>query len=400
MKRDPGRERPPEVPPLPRSARLLVVAAYALLTIAVAVDLATNPQLTFSPVLATAPALASIGGTRRARVPLTVGLLALALVALLGLADTGVPFAVHLTAGATVLTLTCVSTANVVLVSTRERELLHSRSVAEAAQRTLLRPPPERIDGLRVAVRYLAAAAEARVGGDLYEVLATPYGTRLIVGDVRGKGLSAIETAADVLGTFREAAQVEPELRTVARRLDATVLRRRSGEEFVTAVLLGVPEAGGPTELVNCGHLPPLLWRAGVVSEVETPVPDPPLALRDLAAGPYHFLHFAFAPGDLLVLYTDGVTEARDASGRFYPLAERLATMPELAPDPLVDRLVADLRAYTGGALSDDAALLVVRRERRRSAAPQALHSAFGGGSLPPTRNSSTARSVQSEPLT
>ncbi|MEU7133586.1 PP2C family protein-serine/threonine phosphatase [Streptomyces sp. NPDC046261] len=399
MKRDPGRERPPEVPPLPRSARLLVAAAYALLTTAVAVDLATNPQLTFSPVLATAPALASIGGTRRARVPLTVGLLALVFVPVLGIADTGVPFAVHLTAGATVLALTCVSTANVVLVSTRERELLHSRSVAEAAQRTLLRPLPERIDGLRVAVRYLAAAAEARVGGDLYEVLATPYGTRLIVGDVRGKGLSAIETAADVLGTFREAAQVEPELRTVARRLDATVLRRRSGEEFVTAVLLGVPAADGPTELVNCGHLPPLLWRAGTVSEVRTPVPDPPLALRELAAGPYHFLHFAFAPGDLLVLYTDGVTEARDASGRFYPLAERLATMPELAPDPLVDRLVADLRDYTGGVLSDDAALLVVRRERRRSAAPQALHSAFGGGSLPPTRNASTAPSVQSEPL-
>ncbi|MEU4211865.1 PP2C family protein-serine/threonine phosphatase [Streptomyces sp. NPDC026206] len=399
MKRDPGRDRPPETSPLPRGARLLVAAAYALLTVAVALDLWTNPQLTFSPVLATAPALAGIGGTRRARVPLTVGLLALAFVPLLGLADTEVPLAVHLTAGATVLAITCVSTANVVLVSTRERELLQSRSVAEAAQRTLLRPLPERIDGLRVAVRYLAADAEARVGGDLYEVLATPFGTRLIVGDVRGKGLPAIETAADVLGTFREAAQVEPELRTVARRLDATVVRRRVGEEFVTAVLLEVADPDGPAELVNCGHLPPLLWRASEVTEVQTPEPDPPLALRELATGPYHFLHFAFAPGDLLVLYTDGVTEARDASGRFYPLAERLAGMPELAPGPLVDRLVADLRAYTGGALSDDAALLVVRRERRRSAAPQPLHSTFGGGSLPPTRNASTAASVQSEPL-
>ncbi|MEU1308149.1 PP2C family protein-serine/threonine phosphatase [Streptomyces cinnamoneus] len=400
MKPDPGRDRPPEVPPpLPRNARLLVLAAYTLLALAVVLDLATNPQLTFSPVLATAPALAGVGGTRRARVPLTVGLLALAFVPLLGLADTGVPLAVHLTAGATVLAITCVSTANVVLVATRERELLHSRSVAEAAQRTLLRPVPERIDGLRVAVRYLAAAAEARVGGDLYEVLATPYGTRLLVGDVRGKGLSAIETAADVLGTFREAAQVEPDLGAVARRLDATVVRRGAREEFVTAVLLGVPESDGPTELVNCGHLPPLLWRAGGVTEVDTPVPDPPLALRNLVAGPYHSTRFAFVPGDLLVLYTDGVTEARDASGRFYPLADRLATMPELSPDALVDRLVADLRVHTGGPLSDDAALLVVRRERRRSAAPQALHSTFGGGSLSSTRNASTAASVQSDPL-
>ncbi|MFI9202415.1 PP2C family protein-serine/threonine phosphatase [Streptomyces sp. NPDC053048] len=363
MKRDPGRDGPHEVPPLPRTARSLVVAAYALLGVAIAIDLATNPTLTFSPVLATAPVLASIG-TRRARVPLMAGLLALMIVAPLALADRDVDFSVHLTAAATVLAITFVSTANVVLVATRERELLQSRSVAEAAQRTLLRPLPDRIGGLRVAVRYLAAAAEARVGGDLYEVLTTPYGIRLIVGDVRGKGLSAIETAADVLGTFREAAQVEPALGTVARRLDAAVGRRQAGEEFVTAVLLGVPAHGGPAELVNCGHLPPLLWRGGRVTEVRVPVPDPPLALRSLVEGPYCRDHFAFLPGDVLVLYTDGVTEARDATGRFYPLAERLAALPELAPEPLLDRIVADLRAHTGGALSDDAALLVVRRER------------------------------------
>ncbi|MFI2074109.1 PP2C family protein-serine/threonine phosphatase [Streptomyces triculaminicus] len=364
MKRDPGRDSPYAAPPpLPRSARSLVVAAYALLAVAIAMDLATNPTLTFSPVLATAPVLASIG-TRRARVPLITGLLALAVVAPLALADPDVALAVHLTAGATVLAITLVSTANVVLVATRERELLQSRSVAEAAQRTLLRPLPERVDGLRVAVRYLAAAAEARVGGDLYEVLSTPYGIRLIVGDVRGKGLSAIETAADVLGTFREAAQVEPALGTVARRLDAAVGRRQAGEEFVTAVLIGVPRSGGPAELVQCGHLPPLLWHEGRVTEVDAPLPDPPLALRNMVPGPYRREHFAFAPGTSLVLCTDGVTEARDATGRFYPLAERLATFPDLAPDPLLDRIVADLRAYTGGALSDDAALLVVRRER------------------------------------
>ncbi|MFD0385260.1 PP2C family protein-serine/threonine phosphatase [Streptomyces stramineus] len=149
-----------------------------------------------------------------------------------------------MTSGFTVLAITCVSTANVVLVATRERQLLQSRSVAEAAQRTLLRPPPERIGPLRTAVRYLAAAAEARVGGDLYEALATPFGTRLLIGDVRGKGLAAIETAADVLGTFREAAQVEPDLAVVARRLDAAVVRRRPGEEFVTAALVGVPASG------------------------------------------------------------------------------------------------------------------------------------------------------------
>ncbi|MEW2578304.1 PP2C family protein-serine/threonine phosphatase [Streptomyces syringium] len=358
----PGRDRPPEASRLPRRARRLVVAAYVLLAASVATDLATNPQWTLSPVLATAPVLASIG-TRRARVPLTAGLLALALVPLLARADPEVSLAVHLTSGFTVLAITSVSTANVVLVATRERELLQSRSVAEAAQRTLLRPLPERIGTLRVAVRYLAAAAEARVGGDLYAALATPFGTRLIIGDVRGKGLSAVDAAADVLGTFREVAQVEADLATVARRIDAALGRRPPSEEFVTAALVGVPDDDGPAELVNCGHLPPLLRRAGTVTEVATPVPQPPLGLLHLIGGLCDGQGFVFERGDLLVLYTDGVTEARDTSGVFYPLTERLARLPELAPDAMADRLVADLLSYADGGLSDDAALLVVRRE-------------------------------------
>ncbi|EMF00161.1 serine/threonine-protein phosphatase [Streptomyces mobaraensis NBRC 13819 = DSM 40847] len=364
MKRAPGPAGPYPAPALPRPARLLVVAAYVLLAAAVCVDLASDPRLTFSPVLGTAPVLASIG-TRRARVPLVTGAVALLLVVPLTLADPEVPVALHVTAAFTVLALTCISAANVVLVSTRERELLRSRSVASAAQQALLRPVPERVDGLRVAVRYLAAAADAQVGGDLYEVLTTPFGVRLLVGDVRGKGLGAVETAADVLGTFREAAQVEAELGAVARRLDATVRRRGVGEEFVTAALLTVPRSGETVELVNCGHLPPLVRRDGRVSAVGAGEldADPPLALRELAEGSYRPTAFAFGKGDLLLLYTDGATEARDAAGRFYPLERRLAALPDSAPGVLTDRLVADLLAYVGGELADDAALLAVRRE-------------------------------------
>ncbi|WP_367133383.1 MULTISPECIES: PP2C family protein-serine/threonine phosphatase [Streptomyces] len=362
-----GPDGQPQAPRLPHRARLLVMAAYVLLTAAVAMDLAESPEWTVSPVLATAPVLASIG-TRRPRVPLFVGLAALVLVAPLALADDEVPLLVHLTSAFTVLAITCVSTANVVLIATRERELLESRSVAEAAQHTLLRPPPERLDGLRVAVRYLAAAAEARVGGDLYETLVTPFGVRLLMGDVRGKGLAAIDTAAAVLGTFREAAQVEPSLAVVAGRLDAAMGRRRPGEEFVTAALVEV-SGPGRAELVNCGHLPPLRCRPGraggmAVDEVPTPEPQPPLALLGLAGDTYRGRPFAFERGDLLLLYTDGVTEARDAAGRFYSLADRLATMPDASPAALLDRIVADLLTHAGGELSDDAALLAVRREQ------------------------------------
>lgn len=94
----------------------------------------------------------------------------------------------------------------------REAELASVRSIAEVAQRVLLRPVPRTAGGLSAAVSYTAAVAEARIGGDLYEVVTSPGGVRVIVGDVQGKGLDAVETAADVLGAFREAAHDEPGL--------------------------------------------------------------------------------------------------------------------------------------------------------------------------------------------
>jgi serine phosphatase RsbU (regulator of sigma subunit) len=210
----------------------------------------------------------------------------------------------------------------------------------------------------------VAAEAEARIGGDLYEVIRTPFGVRLLLGDVCGKGLGAVETAADVLGVFREAARAEPDLAKVAGRLDSALARRPASEEFVTAVLVGVPETPGPAIMVNCGHPPPLLCRDGRISEVEPPADAPPLGLLGLVGGSYRARSLTFDCGDLLLLYTDGVAEARDKADRFYPLAQRLAVLSHREPEALLDELLVDVRTYVGSGLTDDAALLAVRRER------------------------------------
>ncbi|MYS47228.1 SpoIIE family protein phosphatase, partial [Streptomyces sp. SID5998] len=125
----------------------------------------------------------------------------------------------------------------------RERTLATVRSVAETAQRVLLRPVPRRLGQVSVETLYLSAAAEARIGGDLYEAVPTAYGVRLLVGDVRGKGLVAVETAATILGAFREAAHDEPDLTGVARRMERSMSRHaaqlpggEAAERFVTAV--------------------------------------------------------------------------------------------------------------------------------------------------------------------
>ncbi|MFF7455592.1 PP2C family protein-serine/threonine phosphatase [Kitasatospora sp. NPDC008115] len=353
------------LPPLPRRTRLLLYGAFLLLVGAVLTDVLTGPGTTLSPVLAVAPVLVG-ATTRRARVPLVTGAAAIAVAGLLeGGSNTHLPGSVHLASLITITAATLASTANVVLIAARERELFHVRTVAEAAQRALLRPPPERAGPLRIAVRYVAAAAEARIGGDLYEVADTPYGVRILLGDVQGHGLPAVETAADVLGAFRTAARTEPDLARLAERLDAVLADRPGGGRFVTALLLGV-DPDGATRLVNCGHPHPLLRRAGGVTELAPTRHAPPLGLLGLVGdGGYRAEPLDPHPGDLLLLYTDGVSEARDTADVFYPLATRLPHLPATAPDDLLDALLTDLAAWVSpSGLADDAAALAVRWEQ------------------------------------
>ncbi|MFB8180694.1 PP2C family protein-serine/threonine phosphatase [Streptomyces sp. NPDC055966] len=249
----------------------------------------------------------------------------------------------------------------------RERTLADVRFVADIAQRVLLRPVPHRIGHLQLESLYLSAAAEARIGGDLFEAVPTGFGVRLLIGDVRGKGLLAVETAATLLGAFREAAYEEPDLATLAARMETSMARRaeRLGgdetvERFVTAVFAEIPADGGLVYVVNCGHPPPLCLRAGEVGELDSGRSAPPLNVGMLVPNPYHVDVYPFWPGDQLLLYTDGVTETRDASGRFYPLAERVRSWGPLPPVELLARLHDDLLAYGHHGLQDDTAALAV----------------------------------------
>ncbi|MCU1596122.1 MAG: hypothetical protein JWO12_3514, partial [Frankiales bacterium] len=116
--------------------------------------------------------------------------------------------------------------------------------VAEAAQHAILAPPPDRIGRVALAARYVSAAAEALVGGDLYEVVARPGAVRLLIGDVRGKGLGAVRAAAVVLGEFRAAAADLDDLAAVARQIDRRVRAYLADEDFVTALIAEIRDDG------------------------------------------------------------------------------------------------------------------------------------------------------------
>ncbi len=238
----------------------------------------------------------------------------------------------------------------------------------------------------------------------------TGSGVRAVIGDVRGKGLPAVRISGRALGVFRAVAYDERDLSRIARRMEQSVLREAGPEDFVTVLLVEATREGRCT-LLSFGHPPPLVRTAA--GEVrETPIAShPPLGLglarppeRDrtspaageaaaddgddpggpgdaravasatdpavdpLAAAPgaagAPTTELVLAPGDELLLVTDGALEARNAAGEFYPLVPRYAACPGPADDPPVDVLAAlgaDMRAYSGGALDDDSALVLLR---------------------------------------
>ncbi|GGS72506.1 PP2C family protein-serine/threonine phosphatase [Streptomyces cinerochromogenes] len=266
------------------------------------------------------------------------------------------------------------------------RELRLARRAARAAQNVVLRPLPPRLDGIDVAAAQLSADRGASVGGDLYEVIATEHGVRVVMGDVRGHGLAALGTVAALLGSFREAAHDEPELGRVLRRLDRALarhLRERAraehpangaadlgnpvAEEFVTVLLLEIGRDGGLRAL-NCGHPWPYLV-SGARVEPLAGDPLPPLGpfplpaeLEVLSCGRLH-------PGESLVLFTDGAEDARDPHGRFFPLPAALRDAvgeQPVSPQTVLRTLFRALLHHTAGRPTDDVAVLVLRNGRAR----------------------------------
>lgn len=255
----------------------------------------------------------------------------------------------------------------------REAELVRLRSTAAAMQRQILRPLPMLTDDVLVDGVYEPLQQDKLVGGDIYDVAATPWGTRVLIGDVQGKGLPAIGMAIDVVGAFREAAHREPTVTSLVDALEGAVVRhnddalgRGEPERFVTALVLGV-DGAVDTQVVSCGHIPPYLLHAGDVTAVGVGTEHVPLGLAKLVDEPRTVAWFAFPAGATLLLCTDGLTEARSPDGAFYPLEARLSGRTDITADRLTSSLVDDARSFAAGVQQDDLAVLAVRRSPHRA---------------------------------
>lgn len=352
----------------------LVAVPVVLIVVITVADILAPQEIHLGPLLVVAPALTASFGSSR-------------LTALIGVLATGALFTISVVRNSIftsnhesqLVALIVISAFTVFFCRIREKhsaELQQVRSVAEAAQQVVLQPLPEHIGPLSLAVRYEAAADHARIGGDLYAAVRTRRGTRLLIGDVRGKGLTAVDDANLLLGAFRSAAHRELPLPALQAELEAIVgwgLRQpnRHGpdadESFITAALIDIPDGEPRVRILNNGHPAPLRLHGGHASSLTPTCYAPPLGVLPQAGGAPDV--YSFEPGDTLLLYTDGLIEVpgTDLSVGMGRLAE-LADAGRRAGMPL-----AELCAQ----------LLAAIEERRDDAAVIGFRPTPGGGVWP-----------------
>ncbi|WP_435206090.1 PP2C family protein-serine/threonine phosphatase [Micromonospora sp. bgisy143] len=352
--------------PLSPGSRAGLGAAVVLLAIVSMLELADGRRAHYVALLAAAPILAA--ALAAWRVVLGVG----AVATVIGIAFAVTDPKMMLVNSVNMVAVGLASGLAVAVAWVRQRQaeqIAELTKLASVAQQAVLRPLGPQIGMLSVAGRYISSTATAEIGGDLYEAIDTPYGVRMIIGDVRGKGLDAVRLASIVLGSYRHVAYERADLRAVVADLDRAVARNVGDEDFVTAAL--VEERGGTLTIVNCGHPSPLLLRRGAVIPLEPPAPAPPLGFMPAVRPRVERLE----PGDRLLLFTDGLGEAR-RDGEFFPTADRAWRL--LGHGTVADGLASletALVEWVHGHLDDDIALVLMEYVGSRTGVTSAVPS-------------------------
>jgi hypothetical protein len=249
-------------------------------------------------------------------------------------------------------------------------------SVAAELQWTLLPP-------LTFATRGLVLAGVLEpcytAGGDTFDYSVNGAMAHLAVFDAMGHGLVAAGTAAVTVSAYRNARRQLLDLAGTYAAIDATLIDQFGGDRFATGVLARLDLRTGILRWVNAGHPPPLVLRGGKLVKMLHLRPSTPLGVP-FGQSLVKVGEEALEPGDRILLYTDGVTEARTADGAFFT-AERLAEFLErqaaagLPTPETLRRLRQAILRHQEGQLQDDATALLVewRRDTEFALLPQTV---------------------------
>ena len=233
------------------------------------------------------------------------------------------------------------------------------RDIALALQENFVHPLPV-VAGLDLAALSLPAGREELIGGDFSDVLARPDGTVVaLIGDVTGKGIPAAGFTETVRAAVRVLALISPSPEYILGNVNRLLLHEGEHQQLATALLVVFDPRSGQGTMASAGHPPAVHLSQSACRTIELSYGLP---LGVLEQG-YTATGFTLAPGEALVLYTDGVTEARRAGELFGEkrLLEVLGAAPDRGPRQLIERLRAAVIDYADE-LKDDLQILALRR--------------------------------------
>ncbi|MCU0227527.1 MAG: SpoIIE family protein phosphatase [Bryobacterales bacterium] len=246
----------------------------------------------------------------------------------------------------------------------RAREIERELALAAGIQQDLFPKKMPIPPGWDVAARNRQAR---QVGGDYFDGMALRRdgGDKVlyVVSDVAGKGIGSALLMANMQATLRALLDHEPTLESIAREANELLFASTPGNRYATAFLLLLDPATGEADFVNCAHNQPLLLRA---SDAQEWLDGPGLALGLMKRSTQQQAHVAIAPGDILVIYTDGVSEAVNLADEEFGeqrLLEIVRQLRHLSARTIVDGIFQAIEYHVGDAPQhDDITLMVVKR--------------------------------------
>lgn len=257
--------------------------------------------------------------------------------------------------------------SDLVAIEDQKREVYErEHRIAEILQQALIPPQVSyNIEGCKIVVKYQPALDEAAVGGDFYDIFDMGDGKiGILIGDIAGKGLPAAIRVAAARYSIRSYAFLDPSPSVVMTLANQALCKEETSEiGLLTAFFAVVDVPSGIITYANGGHEPPLVLGAdGDAKELE---------LQGGGLGFYDGFVYAEAslelkPGDVMIMITDGITEARSANGEMFNkegVKQYLVKSRRRNLDSLAQGIVESARHHAGGNLQDDAAVVVVQLE-------------------------------------
>jgi sigma-B regulation protein RsbU (phosphoserine phosphatase) len=251
----------------------------------------------------------------------------------------------------------------ILMLELKDKLLARSElEVGRKVQRALLPETNPTLPGWDLLL-YTRPANE--VGGDLVDYHALGDGKLAIVlGDVSGKGLGAALLMAKLQATLWAIAGGFSSLAELGARMNAIMCRDGLPGKFATLVYLEVPQDAGAVRVLNAGHMPPIVIGGGETQELKPAAP--PLGIVPDAT--YAEQRLEVGPGQMVVVYSDGLTEAVNESGEFYGdgrLRELLPRIRSLSAEAACELILTEVRSFIGEApYSDDLSLVLLRRKQ------------------------------------